>query len=46
MTELANVEVRSTGKLMRTKVITGKRSELLTAGKVLQRNIGALISKV
>lgn len=42
---LADVDVKRSGLLMRTTTITGKRGEVLTAGRVLQRNIGEPISK-
>lgn len=43
---LADVEVKRSGLLMRKTTITGKRGEVLTAGRVLQRNIGEPVSKV
>lgn len=43
---LADVEVKRSGMFMRTTTITGKRSEVLTAGRVLQRNIGESVSKI
>lgn len=43
---LADVEVKRSGLLMRTTTISGKRSEVLTAGRVLHRNVGVPVSKV
>lgn len=43
---LADVEVKRSGILMRATTITGKRNEVLTAGRVFLRSIGERISKI